>query len=223
LLETQLLRLLFRPALAMGRTGFRLFRLGSATVLRTIERVSGLEFLRMTSEFLLAFEGMLDGFMQRASETEQLLRSENCGFLLVAGPDPMQASQAASFSERLEREGIRLLGLVANRVRSWPSKEPARVLPPGEQARAAEHLAKSLAELEPTFDPERVASVLIATAVRQARLARQDQETLQALVGELALDPTQVRTIPLLPEDVHELETLVWMTGAVFRDESHAE
>jgi hypothetical protein len=166
---------------------------------------------------------MLDGFMQRASETEQLLRSDVCGFLLIAGPDPLQARQAAAFSERLKSEGIRLLGLVANRVRTWPGAEPAPELSPREQARAAERLAKGLAELDPPFDPEAVAGVLIATAVRQARLAHQDRETLQALEEELRIDPAQVRSIPLLPEDVHELETLVWMTGAVFGSEDHAE
>jgi anion-transporting ArsA/GET3 family ATPase len=221
-LDTQLLRLLFRPALAMGRTGFRLFRVGSATVLRTIERVTGLEFLRITSEFLLAFEGMLDGFLERASETERLLRSDVCGFLLVVGPDPLQAEQAAAFSRRLESDGIHLLGLIANRVRTWPGSDPAPELDTEAQAGTAEWLAKCLAELDPPFDPTQVASVVVSTAVRQGRLARQDRQTLEELVQRLPIEAAQVRTIPLLAEDVHELETLAWMTAALFGDDGHA-
>jgi anion-transporting ArsA/GET3 family ATPase len=204
-LDAQLLRLLFRPAVAMGRTGFRLFRLGSATVLRTIERITGLEFLRMIGEFLLAFEGMLDGFLERAKETERLLRSEECGFLLVAGPDPAQARLATSFSERLSSEGIALLGLIANRARTWPAGPDAPDL--SEDA---------LAEDDAPFDPRATASVLIGTAARQARLARQDRETLAALLEELPVDEGQTRTIPLLSEDVHALEALVRMARFVF-------
>lgn len=221
-LDTQLLRLLFRPAVAMGRTGFRLFRLGSATVLRTIERVTGLEFLRITSEFLLAFEGMLDGFLERASETERLLRSDVCGFLLVAGPDPLQAQQAASFSERLESDGIHLLGLIANRVRTWLGPSPAPELDSEAQARAGKWLEKCLVELDPPFDPTKVAPVLISTAVRQAQLARQDEQILEKLVQRLPIEAKQVRTIPLLPEDVHELETLGWMAETLFGETGHA-
>jgi anion-transporting ArsA/GET3 family ATPase len=69
-LQSDFLKLLFRPALAMGRTGFRLFRFGSATVLRAMERLTGIGFLRTISDFLLAFESMLEGFTTRAAEIE---------------------------------------------------------------------------------------------------------------------------------------------------------
>ncbi len=222
LLDSQLLRVLFRPAVAMGRTGFRLFRLGSATVLRTIERVSGLEFLRTTSEFLLAFEGMLEGFRARAVETGELLRSSACGFVLVAGPDPLQARLAASFSERLEQEGIELLGLVANRVHTWPGSGAAPLLSASDLVQERECLARRLAEPDPPFDSEQVAAVLVGVASRQARLAGQDAETLRCLAHELRIDLKRVRTIPLLDEDVHALEALAELGSYIF-DEPMSE
>ncbi len=221
-LDTQLLRLLFRPALAMGRTGFRLFRLGSATILRTIERVTGLEFLRMISEFLLAFEGMLDGFIERARQTEELLRSPECGFLLVAGPDPSQARLTAIFAERLGREGIELLGLIANRTHAWPGGGDPPELDPATLAQATRELRDLIGEAEAPFDPETTAAALIETAARQARLVRQDLRSLEALVEELPLERVQVRTIPLLSEDVHTLETLESMARAVFAEQTDA-
>jgi anion-transporting ArsA/GET3 family ATPase len=217
-LGTQLIRIMFRPALAMGRTGFRLFRFGSATILRTVERVTGLEFLRMISEFLLAFEGMLEGFRERARETERLLRSEGCGFLLVAGPDPTQTRLAASFSARLQEEQVHLLGLIANRVRVWPGDAPPPVLDEAEQARATDHLRKSLVEVGAPFDARSVADTLVATAARQAHLARTDAQNLQALVERLPIEPDQARTIPLLAEDVHALDALDRISRFVFED-----
>jgi anion-transporting ArsA/GET3 family ATPase len=215
-LSTQLLRLMFRPALAMGRTGFRLFRLGSATVLRTIERVTGLEFLRTLSEFLLAFEAMLPGFRDRALETERLLRSEACGFLLVAGPDPVQTRLARAFSRRLEREGVRLLGVVANRVRTWPGEGSPPELGPPERKRAVERLRKCLAEAEPTLDAESVASALVDAAARQSLLARRDEGALRELLESLGIRREQMRAIPLLPEDVHALPGLLQIARHVF-------
>lgn len=217
-LGTQVLRILFRPALAMGRTGFRLFRFGSATVLRTVERLTGLEFLRMISEFLLAFEGMLEGFRSRAGETERLLRSDVCGFVLVAGPDSTQARLAASFAERLESEGIRLLGLVANRVRTWPGPDAPPELPPSEQDRATERLARSLEKLDPPFDPSLAARVLVRTAAQQASLARADDRNLESLARDLGVDAHGVRRVPLLPEDVHALPALAAMAEIIFGD-----
>jgi anion-transporting ArsA/GET3 family ATPase len=217
-LGTQLIRIMFRPALAMGRTGFRLFRFGSATILRTVERITGLEFLRMISEFLLAFEGMLEGFRERARETERLLRSEGCGFLLVAGPDRSQTRLAASFSARLREEEVHLLGLIANRVRTWPGDSPPPVLDEAERASATDRLRKCLVEAGAPFDARSVADTLVATAARQAHLARTDEENLRALVESLPIEPDQVRTIPLLAEDVHALGALDRISRFVFED-----
>ncbi len=219
-LDSKVLRLLFGPALAMGRTGFRLFRLGSATVLRTIERISGLEFIRMISEFLLVFEGMLEGFVQRARETERLLRSQDCGFVLVAGPDPAQARLATSFTQRLSSEGIELLGLIANRARTWPGGSEVPELDEAACREATSALEHALGQEETPFEPDRVAEVLVETASRQALLARQDRETLATLIEELPLGPEQTRTIPLLSEDVHALEALARMARFVFPESS---
>jgi anion-transporting ArsA/GET3 family ATPase len=173
-LQSDFLKLLFRPALAMGRTGFRLFRFGSATVLRAMERLTGIGFLRTISDFLLAFESMLDGFTTRAAEIEALLRDPACGFVLVVGPDPEQARRALDFSARLQEDGIGLLGLVMNRVRTWPTSGPVPELDEVEAKRITERLAKGLAEGNSPFDPKRTARNLVGTLTRQALLARRD-------------------------------------------------
>lgn len=221
LLDSQLLRLLFRPALAMGSTGLRLFRLGSATVLRAIERVSGLEFLTAVSEFLLAFEGMLDGFHARARETDALLRSPQCGFLLVSGPDSGQVQRAEAFHRRLARERVRLVGLIVNRVHAWPGQGPPPRLDPEAITLEAEWLAKALAERAALADPAATARGLVEIAARQAALAARDTAAAERLAGSLPLSSEQVRVIHLFDEDVRAIDGVARICDALFAEASH--
>jgi hypothetical protein len=165
---------LLHPAAVVGRASLRLFRSGSELVLRALERITGLEFLTAISEFLLAFEQMLGGFSERAQEVSRLLRDPACGFVLVTGPDLQQAKSAESFWERLQVEGIQLVGLVLNRVHTWPGAGAA----PADDARAAEcaieWLTHALAEREPSLDALGSARALVAATRAQAALARRD-------------------------------------------------
>ena len=77
---------MLHPAFAAGRTGFRLFQRGAARVLKLIERVTGLGFLEDISDFLLAFEGMSEGFRERARSVERTLLGPQTAFVLAAGP-----------------------------------------------------------------------------------------------------------------------------------------
>lgn len=221
-LQSDLLKVLFRPALAMGRTGFRLFRFGSATVLRVVEKITGLGFLTAISDFLLAFESMLDGFTARARETEVLLRDPACGFVLVVGPDPGQARRAEDFWARLQREEIHLLGLVVNRVRTWPVSGPVPELGDARIMGLTERLGKELAKRDPPFDGENAARSLVGMLAQQASLARRDARTCARLEQSLSLTPEAVRRIPLFSEDVHAVEGLQRMASHLFAEEEDA-
>ncbi len=214
-LESHLLRMLLRPALAVGRRGFRLFRSGSELALRVMERVTGLEFLRAISEFLFAFEGMLGGFSERARAVERLLRDPRSGFVLVVGTDPVQVDRARELWSRLALERIGLTGVVQNRVRTWPGGGPP---PPHDaaaeqEARAA--LAKALEASGAELDPERVARELSATAARHASLAASDLALRELLMRAMPVAAHDVRSIPLFAEDVHALDALWRMADAL--------
>lgn len=221
-LESDFLKLMFAPAIAMGRTGFRIFRFGSATVLRVMETLTGLGFLRAISDFLLAFESMLEGFTTRAREVEALLRDPICGFVLVVGPDPGQARRAEDFWARLQQERTHLLGLVVNRVRSWPGDEDAPELGEADAEHVTRWLAKGLAEQGSVFDPERAAREVVETLVRQASLARRDAEVCARLIKALGVPPETLHQIPLFSEDVHALDGLRCMGAYLFEDGGHA-
>jgi anion-transporting ArsA/GET3 family ATPase len=208
-LDSQILKLLFRPAAAVGRTSFRLFRRGSETALRLIERVSGLEFLRTISEFVLAFESMLDGFTSRAHEVEALLRSPRCGFVLVAGPNADQVRRAEEFWQHLDEERIRVVGLVLNRVHTWPGLAPAPDV-------SSELASRAFAWLESRLAAPETARAVLETVRRHASLARRDHALATRLADLLPLEADSIRTVRLMREDVHAIEGLRTLAGEIF-------
>src|SRR5512143_1756857 len=66
-------RKLFSPAVGATRLGARIFQLGGSYVARTLSRFTGSDVLRDVGEFLGQFQGMYDGFKERASAVRSLL------------------------------------------------------------------------------------------------------------------------------------------------------
>jgi anion-transporting ArsA/GET3 family ATPase len=215
-LDSQILKLLFLPAVSMGRTGLRLFRFGSSVTLGLIERVTGLEFLHIISDFLLAFESMLDGFTRRAREIESLLRSRECAFVLVVGPDPTQAQRAHEFWLRLREEQISLVGLVSNRARSWPEPGPVPEFEEAQIEAARGRLSEALARSEPAVEAGAAARLLVEAARRHATLARRDARVREWLTARLSIPPRAMRVVPLFDEDIHVLASLRQMADHLF-------
>jgi anion-transporting ArsA/GET3 family ATPase len=220
-LDGSMLKLLVHPAAVVGRASLRLFRGGTELALRALERVTGLEFLTAVSEFLLAFEELLTGFSERARQVSRLLRDPSCGFVLVAGPDLAQARRARAFSERLQAEGIHLIGLVLNRVHSWPGAGAPPADDPAEIERAERWLESQLAAVDPSLDSHISARELVGAARAQAALARRDSDVRRELEAALPLEADALRAVPLFAEDVHALEGLSRIARAVFGAASH--
>jgi len=208
-LDGSFLELLIRPAAAVGRTSFRLFRFGSEMALKTLQRVTGFSFLSNLSEFLLAFEGLLGGFRERARRVGVLLRDSSCGFVLVAGPDPEQVRRTVVFWERLRSDRIHLAGLIVNRVQTWPGgASPAT-------SGAAQDAAR--AWLERHFDAT-TAERLVDAASRHAALACRDAQMSEQLEKALPLTASEMHRIPLLSEDIHTLEGLSRLRAHMFEE-----
>ena len=217
-LDSPILRLMLRPALAVGRTGFRLFRAGSDMVLALIARVTGMELLRLIAEFLLAFETLWDGISARAREVERLLRSPDTGFVLVVGPDPVQVRRAREFWERLQSERIELLGAIVNRVRRWPEPGPIPELPPATREALAQALAAELDRSDPPFATGEAARALVDLVGRYASLARRDAALREGLTKDLELGEGQTREVPLLAEDIHNARGLREIADRIFAE-----
>ena len=120
-IEGRALRLLLRPASSAGGIGWKLLHAGSGTVISLLERLTGAQLLRDVGEFLAGFDGMYQGFADRAKEVRALLLSADSAFLVVAAPEADPLAQALSLAGRLRDEGFPFLGVVLNRVHPLPA------------------------------------------------------------------------------------------------------
>ncbi|MGI9603756.1 MAG: ArsA family ATPase, partial [Acidimicrobiales bacterium] len=119
LLENRLYRLLTAP----GRGVLRAVNSAAQTLLRQLTRVVGAEVVEDAIAFFQAFEGMEDGFKERAQEVLALLGSDNTGFLLVASPRFDTIVEAQHFGAQLAGAGIAVRAAVrAARMSSRPSR-----------------------------------------------------------------------------------------------------
>ena len=216
-LESPLVKLLVHPAFAAGRFGFRIFHRSAIRILRILERVSGLAFLEDVSDFLLAFEGMSEGFRRRALEVRRELLGPDATYFLVAGPGPASRRQVAAFLDRLDRVRVPLHGVVVNRVRVWPGGggPPEAIPEAGLEEAARRALAEALAPAggEPA---EAAAEATIAATAHYAAAVRSDARAVAELAGSAARRDCFVRVVPELPADVHDLDGLAAVARHVF-------
>jgi anion-transporting ArsA/GET3 family ATPase len=85
------------------------------------DRVLGVQFLQDLSEFFLAFEGMYEGFKERAAQVHQLLREPSSAFVLVAAPAKASLEEAVFFHQRLRESGMPFVSFIVNRVHPDPA------------------------------------------------------------------------------------------------------
>jgi len=216
-LDSPVVKLLVHPAMSAGRFGFRLFQRGAQRVLKLVERVSGVAFLQDISDFLLAFEGMSEGFAERAREVRALLVGAGSSFVLVAGPARESTLQATTFLDRLESAGVPLAGLVVNRVRTWPRGGTAPRVPDGDPDAAHADLARALAaRFGSELPAEEAATAAIAAAKGYADLVRADAAAVAPLLTRADQQGRFWRLVPELPRDVHDLTGLALIAGHVF-------
>ncbi len=189
-LENRVFRLLLMP----GRASMKALSVASQALLRTISKVAGSEIVEDAVAFFKAFEGMEQGFRERAKRVEQLLSDEGTAFVLVAAPRRDSVSEAHFFSERLRQAGIPVAALVMNRV-----------LPDFEAGELAEGESRQLVAPE---SPEQARSALLSLRRNLAELekvAAIEHGYLRQLEGGVE---GVIVTVPYLANDVHDLEGL---------------
>ena len=221
-LDSRIVHMLIHPAFAAGRLGFRLFQRGARRVLQILERVSGIGFLQDVSEFLLAFEGMSEGFRQRASSVRALLLGPETAFVMVAGAGQDSVRQALALRERLAGFGASLAGVLLNRVRLWPGGGSPPDLRAAEGSLGA--LAAALAASEGAgFPAPEAARAAVDAAAGYAAFVRRDARETAALRDAIEKQRSYWGVIPELAGDVHDLAGLARIAGAIFGGESGRE
>jgi anion-transporting ArsA/GET3 family ATPase len=186
-LDTSVLRWFLKPYFVAGRLTLRVATRTGAFALELADRFLGLQFLQDLSEFFLAFEGMYQGFKERADKVHALLRGEDSGFVLVAGPARATLDEARYLYRRLREKDMPFVGIVVNRVHPDPLAEAGP--PPRRPAAIDAELARGL----------------LRVMEDQARVARRERRG----IARLEADVTEpLILVPELDADVHDLRGL---------------
>jgi anion-transporting ArsA/GET3 family ATPase len=173
-LDNRIFKLLMMPT----RAYLKAVSMATQTFLRTISKVVGGEVVADAVAFFQAFEGMEQGFRDRAAEVLAMLKAPSTAFVLVTSPRRDAVEEAAFFADKLGESGIDVDGLIVNRLHPSFGSEP---VPEG-----LGDFTRNLADFR--------------------RIAEREEHHFEALAKRIA--PAPVARVPFLADDVHDLEGL---------------
>lgn len=179
---------LYRMVTAPTRGIVKAVNFAAQPFLRGVAKVVGGEVIADAIAFFAAFEGMEEGFKQRAKMVEKLLGDDATSFVLVASPRRDTVEEAAFFADRLAEMKLTVRAVVVNRIYPWFGQDAdleslAEAAPEG--SALADHV-RNLAELD--------------------AIARAERSHLEPLAKRV--EPAPLVEVPLLPFEVHDLDSL---------------
>ena len=202
-LDNRIFRLLVRPTGAY----LRAMNVATQTFLRTVSRVVGSEVVSDAVAFFQAFEGMEDGFRNRAQRVFELLSDGSTAFVLVASAHRDAVGEGLFFSEKLAEAGIDVEALVVNRLHPDFGQASA-----SESAAALRLRADSLAGT--ALGP------LYANLADFRHVAESEAARVATLSAQMPATP--VVRVPFLPADVHDVAGLRSLGEALFAEPAPA-
>ncbi len=186
---------IFRMVMVPTRAYLRAVSMASQVFLRTMSKVVGAEVVSDVVAFFQAFEGMEEGFRQRAQEVHDLITSDATAFVIVASPARDAVREAAFFADKLAETGIPISALVVNRVHPRFGQSGSEDgCAPDEAVAALAPFYANLAEFRDIAGREESHFATLAARVTPAPVAR----------------------VPFLPADVHDLEGLGTVADELF-------
>jgi anion-transporting ArsA/GET3 family ATPase len=112
----RLLRLLTAPYRMGGDVGSRFLNFATRPFYRIADQILGSKFLEDIAEFFLLFQSMYDGFVERATAVDRMLRDTQTAFLVVSTLESAALSEARNFRDLLRTKGFPLEAVVFNKV-----------------------------------------------------------------------------------------------------------
>jgi len=180
---------LFRLVMGPTRASLKMANFALQAFFRSVSKVIGTEVVEDLVLFFQAFEGMEDGFRQRAQRVMDLLSDEGTAFVLVTAPARDAVTEAGYFADRLEAAGLRISGLVVNRIHPDFSTSSAGIRPSGGVGPAARRFDELRANL--------------ADFIELSKRERAHLEGLERSVGSVP-----VVKVPLLEVEVCDISSL---------------
>lgn len=101
-----------------GFLGQRLtmFDLAARAVLKAFDRLTGLRLLDDVQAFVRSFDGLYQGFADRAARAQSLLGGGQCQIVVVTTAEGRRVEEVRSFIESLAGAGLEVHALVVNRL-----------------------------------------------------------------------------------------------------------
>ena len=100
----------------MMRRPLAMIDLAARAVLKAFDRLTGLHLLADVQAFVRGFDGMYEGFAERAAAAQDLLRDERSFIVVVTTAERERVGQAADFVAALNRLGFRIGAVAVNRL-----------------------------------------------------------------------------------------------------------
>jgi anion-transporting ArsA/GET3 family ATPase len=180
---------LYRMLMAPTRGVVKAVNVATQAFLRTISRVVGGEVVKDAITFFQAFDGMEQGFIDRARHVQQLLTAESTAFVLVASPRQDTVTEATFFARKLAEAGLSVRALIVNRMHQ----------------RFGDGRPELARERATTFAGQDLGG-LYANLADFQQVALDEEHNLDALARELP--HATIARVPFLRSDVHDLDGL---------------
>ena len=191
-LDNRIFRWLMMPTKAY----LKAVNVATQAFLKTISRVVGTEVIQDAVQFFTNFEGMEQGFRDRAQQVLELLSDDETAFVLVASPRRDAIDEALFFADKLGESEIPVDALVVNRLHPTFDGGASDV---GDRAESTAGTP---------------IGVLYRNLAEFRTVAAREREHLAGLERKVA--PAPVREVPFLPSDVHDLEGLAELGRYLF-------
>lgn len=186
---------LFRWLMVPARGGMKVLSIAAQPVLRTIGRVVGGDVLTDAIAFFQAFDGMQDGFRQRAKAVTALLRDPATRVVVITTARRETVEEARYLTDRLVDQGLQPAGLVVNRAQRRFGQITA---------------AEAAASAEAAEDP--AVQALWSNLAELNGLAEREAAEVAELMGSA---PFTVN-VPQQPTDVHSLPGIAVIADDLF-------
>ncbi|MBV9951869.1 MAG: ArsA family ATPase [Acidimicrobiia bacterium] len=180
---------LYRVITAPTRGVMKAVNAAAQTFIRGVSRVVGSDVFDDAIAFFQAFDGMEEGFKERARHVLDLLNDRHTAFVLVASPRRDTVEEARFFADKLGESGLPVRALIVNRMH--PRFGSGR--PEAHRERAHTLAGTPLGEL-------------YANLADFTLVAAREEEHLEGLADQVA--PAPVVRVPFLRSDVHDLAGL---------------
>ncbi len=188
---------LYRVLMAPTRGVMRAVNAAAQAFIRSVSKVVGADVFDDAIAFFSAFEGMEQGFKERAMRVLELLTDPRTSFVLVASPKRDTVEEAHFFAEKLGEADIPVQALIVNRM----------------HPRFTPQLPEALSERARTLEGTDLGG-LYRNLADFALVAAREEEHLAGLADQVA--PAPVVRVPFLRSDVHDLGGLSEVADELF-------